>query len=120
MTNKQDTFIKQLKELNLNPELYLKIAKTIAKKRNYDESKLSFALNNNHKLKYDSPEGIKYFGKANYGDYIIWLFNEINGKVKNGYADMKRNVFHKSHSKISQIHNLNKFSSNELALNIIW
>lgn len=116
----KDKFIKQLEKLNFPPEAYLMVAREVAKREGYDPEKLTFSNNNDNKLKYDSPEGIKYFGKAGYGDYIIWLFKEKKGQVAGGYADMKRRVFRKSHGAISKIHNLNKFSPNELSINILW
>lgn len=115
-----DKFIDQLIHMNFPPESYLQVAKRVAKREGYDPKKLSYANNNNNKLVYDSPEGKKYFGKAGYGDYIIWLFKENNDETKKGYADIKRNVFHKSHSKISDLYNLGKYSPNELALRILW
>jgi hypothetical protein len=55
-----------------------------------------------------------------YGDYIIWTAKEKEGIVPKGYADMKRNVFHKSHSKIKGDWKNDKFSPNMLALKITW
>jgi hypothetical protein len=115
-----DKFIKQLHSIDFPPESYLQVAQKVAKREGYDPKKLSFANNNDNKLVYDSPEGKKYFGKAGYGDYIIWLFKERNDEVKKGYADVKRNVFRKSHNKISELYNLGKYSPNELALKILW
>jgi hypothetical protein len=41
-------------------------------------------------LKYESPKGIRYFGKAGYGDYIIWQFLEKEGEVERGHARKKQ------------------------------
>lgn len=119
-TGSKDKFFKQLDEIGLPAESYLDTARRVAKREGYDPTKLSFAMNNDNKLKYDSPEGVKYFGKAGYGDFLIWSFKERNNEVPKGYAKMKRNVFRKSHGAISEIYNLNKFSPNELALAILW
>lgn len=116
----KDKFIKQLEEIGFKPDDYLKKARTVAKREGYDPKKLNFSMNNNNKLKYESPEGLKHFGKAGYGDFLIWSFKEKNGKVPAGYADKKRNVFRKSHGAITKIHNLGKFSPNELSIRIIW
>jgi hypothetical protein len=116
----KDKFIKQLEDINFEPNKYLNIAKKVAKKEGYNPDKLYFANNNDNKLMYDSPEGNKYFGKAGYGDFIIWSFKESKGEVKSGYAKQKRNVFRKSHGKISEIYNLGKYSPNELSINILW
>jgi hypothetical protein len=115
-----DKFTTQLREIGLPPETYLEIARYVAKREGYDPTKLKMALNDDNKLSYSSPEGIKYFGKAGYGDYIIWSYLEMQGVVPEGHAEMKRCVFRKSHSKISDIHNLNKYSPNELAIRILW
>jgi hypothetical protein len=116
----KDKFIKQLEDINYPVEQYLKDAKEVAKKRGYNPDKLFFANNNDNKLLYESPEGKKYFGKAEYGDYLIWTFKENNKIVEKGYANKKRNVFRKSHNEITKKYKLNKFSPNELAINILW
>jgi hypothetical protein len=116
----KDKFIKQLDKLKFPVESYLEVAKKVAKREGYDPKKLSLAMNNDNKLKYETPDGIRYFGKAGYGDYIIWLFKERNNQVRSGYADMKRRVFRKSHGAMSEKYDLDKFSPNELAINILW
>jgi len=119
-SGKKDKFLKQLEELEMPPEVYLDVARRVAKREGYDPNKLHLSLNDDNKLKYESPEGLKHFGKAGYGDYILLTFKERNNDVPKGYADMKRRVFRKSHSAISDIHNLGKYSPNELAINILW
>jgi hypothetical protein len=116
----KDKFIKQLEEIGFEPNKYLNLAKNMAKKEGYNPDNLYFANNNDNKLMYESPEGKKYFGKAGYGDFIIWTFKEDKGEVKKGYAKQKRNVFRKSHGEISKIYNLGKYSPNELSINILW
>ena len=89
-----DIFIKQLNNIGLEPDVYLKCAKILARKTGYDPNKLDFALNNNNKLKYITPDDkIIYFGKAKYNDFIIWTFLEQNGKAPEGQANKKRYVF---------------------------
>jgi len=92
----------------------------MARQHGYVPDLLSFAENNDNKLKYESPKGIRYFGKAGYGDYIIWQFLEKEGEVERGHARKKRHVFRESHEAISRIHKLNRYSPNELAINILW
>lgn len=116
----KDKFIRQLEEINYPVNKYLDKAKKVAEKEGYDPNKLSLANNNDNKLKYESPEGIKYFGKAGYGDYLIWTFKENKGLVKEGYARMKRNVFRKSHGEMSKMYHLGKYSPNELSIRILW
>ena len=116
----KDKFIKQLEDINYPVDKYLNDVKKIALEEGYEPNKLSYAYNNDNKLKYDSPEGIKYFGKAGYGDFLIWTFKENKGLVREGYAKMKRNVFRKSHGAITKIYHLGKYSPNELAIKILW
>lgn len=117
---KIDKFMKQLKDMGFNADIYLDIARRVAKREGYEPSKLNFSMNNDNKLSYDSPEGLRHFGKAGYGDFIIWTFKERNNEAPKGYAAMKRRVFRKSHKAISRIHKLGKYSPNELAINILW
>jgi hypothetical protein len=95
-------------------ELFLKDAKEAAKRNGYDPDKLSLATNGINKLTYDSPNGIKHFGRLGYGDFLYYK------RYDPGIADQKRRVFRASHSEISRIHRLNKYSPNELAINILW
>ena len=115
-----DKFVKQLKKVKLSVEDYLKEAKKLAKESGYDPNKISLAMNNDNKLKYETPDGIEYFGKAGYGDFIIWSHKERNKQVPLGTADKKRNTFRKSHGAMTKKYKLGKFSPNELAINIIW
>ena len=115
-----DKFAKQLDKLGLSPASYLAHARMNATHHGYRSDLLSFAKDGQHKLKYDSPDGSKYFGAAGYGDYIIYLYMEHEHKVEKGYAEKKRKVFRYSHDKISEMRKLDKFSPNELAINILW
>ena len=45
---------------------------------------------------------------------------EHEHKVEKGYAQKKRKVFRDSHERISELRKLDKFSPNELAINILW
>ena len=115
-----DKFARQLDKIGLSPTSYLAHAKMMATHHGYRPDLLSFAKDGDHKLKYQSPDGTKYFGKAGYGDYIIYLYLEQERKVEKGYARKKRKVFRDSHDKISELRKLDKFSPNELAINVLW
>ena len=115
-----DKFAKQLDHIGLSPASYLTTARMNATHHGYRSDLLSFAKDGNHKLKYESPHGTRYFGKAGYGDHIIYEYMEHEKKVEPGYASKKRKVFRDSHDKISEIRKLDKFSPNELAINILW
>jgi hypothetical protein len=117
---KADKFMKQLEKAKMSRAEYLAHAKMMARHHGYVPNLLSFAENGEHKLKYDSPKGVKYFGKVGYGDYIIYQHMEKEGDVERGYAGKKRRVFRNSHEAISRIHKLDKYSPNELAINILW
>jgi hypothetical protein len=93
---------------------YLKEARESAKRTGYDPEKLEVAKDGVHKLTYQSPEGIRHFGRLGYGDFIIY------SKTNPELARQKRRVFRASHGKISEIHKLGKYSPNELAINILW
>ena len=119
-SSEADKFAKQLDKLGLSPASYLAHAKMMATKHGYRSDLLSFAKDGDHKLKYESPHGTKYFGKAGYGDYIIYLYMEHEQKVERGYAEKKRKIFRDSHDRLSEIRKLDKFSPNELAINLLW
>jgi hypothetical protein len=118
--SKDDAFIKQLAEVGMTSTDYLYTAKMRAHDAGYDANKLSLANDGIHKLKYESPTGIKKFGRIKFNDFIIWKHLEQSGQVDPGYANMKRHVYHQSHEKISRIHKLDKYSPNALSLAINW
>ena len=118
--SKGEKFAKQPEKLKMSRASYLAHARMMARKHGYVPEKLSFAEDGDHKLRYESPKGARYFGKAGYGDYIIYQHQEREGEVERGYAAKKRKVFRESHEAISKIHKLDRYSPNELAINILW
>ena len=117
---KDDAFIKQLAEVGMTSTEYLHAAKLRAYQAGYDPSLLSFANDNIHKLQYKTPNGIRKFGRVGFRDHIIWKHLENEGTIDPGFADNKRNTYHKSHERISQIYKLDRYSSNALSLKINW
>lgn len=117
---KDDAFIKQLTEVGMTSTEYLHAAKLRAYQAGYDPSLLSFANDNIHKLQYKTPNGIRKFGRVSFNDFIIWKHLEDEGTVDPGFADNKRNTYHKSHERISQIYKLDRYSANALSLKINW
>jgi hypothetical protein len=95
-------------------DLFLKDARENAQNRGYDPDKLSIATDGIHKLTYDSPNGIRHFGRRGYGDYLYY------SRYEPQIAKRKRIVFRRSHGAISRIYQLDKYSPNELAINILW
>jgi hypothetical protein len=109
-------FSQELKELKIPVSAYLKIARERAKNAGYNPRLLTISKDPEHKLNYDGVN----FGRSGYGDYIIWGILESRGQVEKGYAEQKRNVFQKSHSKIKGNWVNNPKSPNNLALKINW
>ena len=102
-------FIKELKQLNINPDNYLKQAKKQAKLSGLDPTKLKFSEDPKKKLTY---EGIS-FGASSYNDYIIYKLKQ------DPKADQYRNRYQKSHQAIKGDWK-NKLSPNSLSLKINW
>jgi hypothetical protein len=129
---KQQTFKQHLEEIGINPEHYLKIARKAATDNGYDPSKVNFTDDGVHKLEIEvigsskSKKSPKVrFGRNHYGDFILWGILEKEGIVRKGYANMKRNIFNKSHGKMQEILEKRKgmklpYSANELSLKILW
>lgn len=116
-----DAFLKQLHDLNLTPDTYLECAKILAEANGYPTDKLDFAFNNDNKLSIVAPDGkVVRFGKANYNDYIIWTWREINGEVPEGTAHKRRMSYHARSGKIKGDWKDNPYSPNNLARSIIW
>lgn len=109
-------FIHQLNEIGLSPSKYLNEAKKEAKKNGYDPKNLFLSDKKNYKLMYLN----NHFGRVNYNDFIIWSHLEKKGLVPFGYANKKRNTYHKSHGNIHGDWVNNKNSPNMLSLNINW
>jgi hypothetical protein len=105
----------QLAKIGITPEQYLKKARQAARREGYDARALQFSDNNVHKLMiYDDKGRVRRFGRAGYGDFILW------GVQDAAKAQTKRRVFHASHSKIKGDWKNDKFSPNMLALKILW
>lgn len=101
--------------------LYLQEARKRAKAAGYDPEKLNLDTETDSKLVYTTPDGrTSRFGKKGYGDFILWSHAERSGDVPRGTAEMKRNVYQKSHSKIKGNWKKDKFSPNMLSLKINW
>jgi len=99
---------------------YLKQARAKARKAGYDASAVSLAEDGTHKLCIAHDGKKTCFGRAGYGDFLIWTRLEREGKVPVGTAQQKRRVFRKSHSAIKGDWKSNPYSKNNLALNILW
>ena len=114
-----DRFAKQLDILGLSPGIYLAQARMAATQHGYRSDLLHLAKDGEHKLKYNSPHGTKYFGKAGTGDFIINQYLEHEGRTERGYANSKRKATRDMQDKLSEIRKLDKFDAHELATNIL-
>jgi hypothetical protein len=114
-------FAKQLKEVGITPAQYLGEARRRAAEAGYDPADLIYSDNDENKLMMKDEEGRPtHFGRVGYGDYLLWQVMEARGKARRGQAEMKRRVFHASHSKIRGDWRRDPFSANNLALLVIW
>lgn len=113
-------FHKQLEKVGLTHDKYMKQVKILAKDTGYDPSKVHMSEDENHKCVYHSPDGDVYFGKVGYGDFIIYSWLEQQGEEEEGFAEMKRNAYLSRASNIKGKWKDNKYSPNNLAINILW
>jgi DNA adenine methylase len=112
-------FHKKLAEIGLTPDKYLAKAKELAKDTGYDPDKVMFCDKDN-KLMYDSPDGMRHFGNPDYSDYIIWTWLEHKGEVPEGTADERRRLYRARATNIKGNWKQDKYSPNNLAINILW
>jgi DNA adenine methylase len=110
-----EKFHKQLKEKNITHKQYMKAASKAAKKNGYDPSKLEMSDDGDHKLIYTTPEGKAVpFGKVDYNDFIIYTL------TKNDFADKYRKAYLARATQIKGDWEKDKYSPNNLAINILW
>lgn len=102
----------------IDAQEYLKIAKRRARLEGYNPDLLSLATKEQYpaKLVYDGVP----FGRHPYGDFIIWSILEDRGDVRKGYANMKRDTYQTSHSRIKGKWKSDPKSPNTLSLKINW
>jgi hypothetical protein len=114
---KQDTkFEKEMKELNFNPDLYIKVARIKAKNYGLNPDKLNFSNEIDKKLNYDGVN----FGATGYNDFIIYNFMEMNGDIPEGTANEKMKLYRNRAESIKGNWKKDKISPNNLAINILW
>ena len=114
-------FEKQLREIGLDPSLYLKEAQRRAKKVGLPYKLIGFAEDHIHKLAIPDERGrMVRFGRIGYGDHIIWSHLELKKKVSKGFAEQKQRVFRNSHSQMKGAWKKDAFSPNNLSLNVLW
>jgi hypothetical protein len=113
-------FKKQLEDIGLSPEKYLKIAQKRA--RDLGLNLPQFSTNSINKLQViDDNNKIVRFGRVGYNDNIIYSYLEKKGDYPKGYSDKMRNRYWKSHTQIkSEKWKDNIYSPNYQSLVILW
>ncbi len=114
------SFIKQLKDNNINPNLYIDIIRQWADLNDYDGSKIYFSDKKNKKLMYIIDNKKIHFGQVGYNDYIIYTIKELHAKIPNGTAKEKRKLYRARATNIKGDWKKEKYSPNNLAINILW
>jgi uncharacterized radical SAM superfamily Fe-S cluster-containing enzyme len=106
---------KLLADLKIKPSYYITIAKSFAKKHNYDPSRLSFSDDIKHKLQYETPDGkIVRFGNTDNKDFIIYLHDDYKESMNHRESYLARAT------KIKGDWKSNPYSPNNLAIRILW
>lgn len=100
----------------MNKELYLKIARQIAKRNKYNPKLLELANDGKHKLVYN---GVK-FGSLLNNDYIIYSYLAKRGDITQKEADEHRRKYLARATKIKGNWKDNIESPNNLAIRILW
>jgi len=113
-------FQDKLDKLGLNPLTYIKKAKELAKHNGYDPSKVQWCNTGKNKLMYESPDGLVHFGNPDYYDYIIYSWLESQGEVEPGTADERRRLYRGRATNIKGDWEKNKYSPNNMAINVLW
>lgn len=97
------------------PSDYLQKIKANAKKNGYDPDRISLANDGIHKLVYETPDGRKVkFGRVGYGDFILWSSED------KALGERKRKAYRARATKIKGDWKKDKYSKNNLAINILW
>jgi len=121
MTSPVGLFKTQLEQQGINPNEYLRIARATGyhSKGRYTPGDLYFSDDDTHKLAYHTPHGVIRFGRAGYGDFIIYSFLERQGREK-GLAGAKRFSYLKRARNIAGNWKNDPYSPNRLAMRILW
>lgn len=108
-------FVKQLEDAGMTSKDYLRKARAVAKKAGYDGRAIELSDDGKHKLMiYDDKGNAVRFGRVGYADFIIWT------KTHPAEAEKKRKAYRARATKIKGDWKDNKFSPNNLAINILW
>lgn len=109
------SFIEILKEKNINPNVYLQLAKKNAKHYYDTYDTLTFSDKENKKLMIkDLNDKFIHFGDSRYNDYLIYKLQ------KNLKADKYRDRYYSSHINIKGDWIDDIYSPNMLSLLVNW
>lgn len=109
---------KKLKQIP--KKLFLNIVKKVAKSRGYEPNNLKLSNDNIHKLEYyDGKKWLK-FGRKNYFDFPTYLYNYILKNITKEEAIKKMENYRKRATNIKGNWKNNKYSKNNLAINLLW
>jgi hypothetical protein len=118
---KQMTIIEQLKKLKIPKTKYLKAIRNAGRKAGYAEKDIFLADDGKHKIMVKTPTGeVRYAGLAGSSDFHIWNILEEQKRVLEGTADKYRKAYLARATKIKGDWKKDKFSSNSIAINIVW
>lgn len=117
-------FENQLKgydKAGLTPEVYLTKVRYIGMIKGFDPEDIRLATDGKHKIAVKRPDG-KYSlaGAVGHPDYIIWTTLEHAGLAPEGTAVRKRNEYRARAMKIKGKWKKDKYSPNNLAINLLW
>ena len=102
-------FQDKLKQYNIDPTLYLDIARKRAYSKGYDPALLHFSRDSKKKLKYKDTN----FGASGYKDYILYSLIEPDK------ADSRREAYWKRALRTA-METDDKYSPANLSLHILW
>lgn len=110
-----ERFKSQLEEFGVSPVAYLRKARASAKKNGYDPKAVQFADDDKHKLMLTTDDGrVVKFGAVGMGDFIL---HSSRGKAEGLKA---QKAYLARATKIKGDWKSDKFSPNNLAINILW
>ena len=112
----------KLDDLDIVPNLYLRFIKSTARSRKrYAPSRIFLSDKKGKKLYYLTPDDKKvYFGNADYNDFFIYQILEHHHVVPEDYSLKQRERYIKRASKFKGDWREDKYSPNNLAMNILW
>jgi len=102
-------FQDKLRKYNIEPKLYLDVARKRAYSKGYDPSLLHFSRDSKKKLCYGGID----FGASGYKDYILYTLIEPDK------ADSRREAYWKRALRTA-METDNKYSPANLSLHILW